>query len=45
MDYVHWWNHFRPHGALNYQSPIDYRKEWEISKAQEITQSFVYRSA
>nr|WP_244244599.1 IS3 family transposase [Marinilactibacillus kalidii] len=29
MDYVHWWNHFRPHGSLDYESPIDYRKIWE----------------
>ncbi len=29
MDYVHWWNTFRPHGSLNYASPIDYRTTWE----------------
>ncbi|WP_225743735.1 IS3 family transposase [Marinilactibacillus sp. Marseille-P9653] len=27
MDYVHWWNHFRSHGSLDYESPIDYRKK------------------
>lgn len=46
MDYVHWWNHFRPHGALDYESPIDYRREWEQKQSeQEESTSFVYRSA
>ncbi|MGT2865272.1 IS3 family transposase, partial [Streptococcus equi] len=21
-DYVHWWNHYRIHGSLNYQTPM-----------------------
>ncbi|HFI0749764.1 TPA: IS3 family transposase, partial [Streptococcus suis] len=21
-NYVHWWNHHRIHGSLNYQTPI-----------------------
>ncbi|MGT2757740.1 IS3 family transposase, partial [Streptococcus ovuberis] len=21
-DYVHWWNHNRIHGSLNYQTPM-----------------------
>ncbi|MFL2079428.1 IS3 family transposase, partial [Marinilactibacillus psychrotolerans] len=29
MDYVHWWNPVRPHGSLDYETPIDYRKGWE----------------
>lgn len=46
MDYVHWWNNFRPHGALNYESPIDYRKTWEEEQSENgRDKSFVYRSA
>lgn len=26
FHYVYWWNHYRLHGSLNYQTPIDYRK-------------------
>lgn len=26
-DYVHWWNHFRLHGALNYSTPIGVRAQ------------------
>ena len=26
MDYVHWFNHHRIHGALNYLSPVQYRQ-------------------
>lgn len=29
MDYVNWWNKFRPHGSLDYESPVDYRLSWE----------------
>jgi transposase InsO family protein len=25
-DYVHWFNHIRIHGTLNYQSPMEYKK-------------------
>lgn len=25
FDYVHWWNYFRIHGTLNYETPINYR--------------------
>ncbi len=28
MDYVNWWNHFRPHGALNYHSPLEYKEQY-----------------
>lgn len=46
MDYVHWWNHFRPHGALNYASPVDFRQEREGNQSSmKGTKSFVYRSA
>lgn len=46
MDYVHWWNHFRPHGALNYASPVDFRQEWEKNQpSNKGVESFVYRSA
>ncbi|NLQ46631.1 IS3 family transposase, partial [Streptococcus mutans] len=24
-DYVHWWNHHRIHGSLNYQTPMTRR--------------------
>lgn len=24
-DYVHWWNHHRIYGSLNYQTPMDWR--------------------
>jgi len=24
-DYVHWFNHLRMHGALDYRSPVEYR--------------------
>ncbi|WP_152023764.1 IS3 family transposase [Vagococcus penaei] len=26
-DYVHWWNHFRIHGALNYVTPLSIRAQ------------------
>lgn len=46
MDYVHWWNHFRPHGALDYASPIEYRRDWEKLQTKKTDcESFVYRSA
>lgn len=46
IDYVHWWNNFRPHGALNYESPIDYRKTWEEEQSENgRSKSFVYWSA
>ncbi|WP_160333528.1 IS3 family transposase [Streptococcus danieliae] len=22
LDYIHWWNHQRIHGSLNYQPPM-----------------------
>ncbi|MCM3551277.1 IS3 family transposase, partial [Alkalihalobacillus clausii] len=25
FDYVHWFNHIRLHGSLDYQSPVDYK--------------------
>lgn len=25
FDYVHWWNHLRQHGTLDYETPIQYR--------------------
>lgn len=25
LDYIHWWNHQRIHGSLNYQTPMDVR--------------------
>lgn len=28
-DYVHWYNHERLHGSLNYVSPIQYRRQYE----------------
>ncbi|WP_413526737.1 IS3 family transposase [Marinilactibacillus psychrotolerans] len=34
MDYVHWWNHFRPHGSLDYETPIDYREGWEQEQSE-----------
>ena len=27
MDYIHWYNHIRIHGTLNYTSPIQYKLE------------------
>ncbi|MBO0477603.1 MULTISPECIES: IS3 family transposase [Vagococcus] len=33
MDYVNWWNKFRKHGKLGYQSPINYRLDWELKQA------------
>lgn len=33
MDYVNWWNKFRKHGKLGYQSPVNYRLNWELKKA------------
>ena len=32
MDYVNWWNKFRKHGKLGYQSPINYRLDWELKQ-------------
>lgn len=32
MDYVNWWNKFRKHGTLGYQSPINYRLNWELKR-------------
>ncbi|MGM0169704.1 hypothetical protein IGI39_004825 [Enterococcus sp. AZ135] len=26
FQYVYWWNHYRLHGSLNYQTPIGYRQ-------------------
>lgn len=26
FQYVYWWNHYRLHGSLNYQTPIGYRE-------------------
>ena len=33
IDYVNWWNKFRKHGKLGYQSPINYRLDWELRQA------------
>nr|WP_285006211.1 IS3 family transposase [Lactococcus formosensis] len=33
MDYVNWWNHFRKHGKLGYQSPVNYRLDWKLKQA------------
>ncbi|MCP3033306.1 IS3 family transposase, partial [Halobacillus sp. A1] len=27
FDYVHWYNHIRIHGTLNYLSPIEFKKK------------------
>ncbi|GAK10389.1 mobile element protein [Geomicrobium sp. JCM 19038] len=27
FDYLHWYNHFRMHGTLNYQSPIEFKQD------------------
>lgn len=35
MDYVNWWNKFRPHGSLNYSSPMEYRIAWEKKQQQK----------
>ncbi|SFK60083.1 Integrase core domain-containing protein, partial [Marinilactibacillus piezotolerans] len=44
MDYVYWWNHFRPHGSLNYESPIDYRKSWEQEQVEiKVCKSVVHQ--
>ena len=44
MDYVHWWNNFRPHGALDYESPIEYRRDWEKLQTKKTDcESFVIR--
>lgn len=32
MDYVNWWNHFRKYGKLSYQTPINYRLDWEMKQ-------------
>lgn len=29
FDYIHWYNHGRIHGAINYMSPISYRRQHE----------------
>lgn len=29
FDYVHWYNYERIHGAINYMTPIDYRRQYE----------------
>ena len=34
MDYVHWWNPVRPHGSLDYETPIDYREGWEQEQSE-----------
>ena len=26
-NYVHWFNHIRIHGSLNYMTPVEYRKQ------------------
>jgi transposase InsO family protein len=28
FDYVNWWNNHRPHGTLNYLTPIEYKTEY-----------------
>ncbi len=33
IDYVNWWNKFRKHGKLGYQSLINYRLDWELKQA------------
>ena len=35
FQYVYWWNHYRIHGSLNYQTPIGYR-ESEAKQLVEI---------
>ncbi|MFL2120288.1 IS3 family transposase [Marinilactibacillus psychrotolerans] len=35
MDYVHWWNPVRPHGSLDYETPIDYREGWEQEQSEK----------
>ena len=35
MDYVNWWNKFRKHGKLGYQSPVNYRLNWKLKKANK----------
>lgn len=34
MDYVHWWNHFRPNRSLDYESPVDYREDWKREQSE-----------
>lgn len=31
FDYVHWYNYERIHGAIDYMTPIDYRRQYEKS--------------
>lgn len=35
FQYVYWWNHYRLHGSLNYQTPIGYR-EMDAKQLAEI---------
>ena len=29
LDWLHWYNRKRLHSTLNYQSPVEYEREWE----------------
>ncbi|WP_344703207.1 IS3 family transposase, partial [Salinicoccus jeotgali] len=31
FDYVNWYNNIRPHGALGYMTPKEYKKELYIN--------------
>ena len=30
FDYINWYNNVRIHGSLNYQTPINYRKQYSL---------------
>lgn len=30
FDYINWYNNVRIHGSLNYQTPVNYRKQYSL---------------